>query len=60
MFCSLGPLLAATAAIQRRLARLIDIAAPQPDPPIAFDGFNELIGMADVSELEARFAVPEH
>ncbi|MGH2851859.1 MAG: isocitrate lyase/PEP mutase family protein [Solirubrobacteraceae bacterium] len=55
VFCSLSALLAATNAIQERLARLRDLGAAQPVPKLAFDGFNELIGMADVAELERRF-----
>ena len=55
VFCSLSALLAATSAIQERLARLRDLGATQPVPAVAFDDFNELIGMADVTELERRF-----
>jgi 2-methylisocitrate lyase-like PEP mutase family enzyme len=55
VFCSLSALLAATGAIQKRLARLRDLGAAQPLPAIAFDGFNDLIGMADIAELERRF-----
>jgi len=55
LFCSLATLLAATGAIQERLAKLRDIAAPQPLARLQFEGFNELIGMPEVSELEARF-----
>ncbi|HLW93936.1 MAG TPA: isocitrate lyase/PEP mutase family protein [Solirubrobacteraceae bacterium] len=56
VFCSLVALLAATHAIGERLAALRNIAAPQPVPPLAFDAFNDLIAMADVAELERRFA----
>jgi 2-methylisocitrate lyase-like PEP mutase family enzyme len=55
VFCSLSALLAATSAIQERLARLRDLDAAQPLPALAFDGFNDLIGIADVNELERRF-----
>jgi 2,3-dimethylmalate lyase len=55
LFCSLSALLAATSAISERLARLRDLGSGQPAPSLAFDQFNDLIGMADVTELERRF-----
>ncbi|HEY1777667.1 MAG TPA: isocitrate lyase/PEP mutase family protein [Solirubrobacteraceae bacterium] len=55
VFCSLATLLAATGAIQERLAALRDIAAPQPVGRVQFDEFNELIGMSDIEDLETRF-----
>jgi 2-methylisocitrate lyase-like PEP mutase family enzyme len=55
VFCSLAALLAATGAIQERLATLRDIAAPQPVGQVQFDKFNELIGMPDIEDLETRF-----
>ncbi len=56
MFSSLTALLAATGAIQARLAALHDATAPQPEPPLAFDEFNELVGLSDAQALEARVA----
>jgi hypothetical protein len=38
-----------------RLARLRDLGAPQPAGGLAFDEFNDLVGMPDISELESRF-----
>ena len=55
MFCSLAALLAATSAVQARLVRLRELAAPQPVSALAFEQFNELIGMPDVAALETRF-----
>ena len=55
VFCSLAALLAATDAMRERLRRLRDLAAPQPAGGLAFDEFNDLVGMPDVSELESRF-----
>jgi 2,3-dimethylmalate lyase len=55
MFCSLVALFAATRAMRERLAALRQITSPQPVEPLAFDEFNELIGLADVNELDARF-----
>jgi 2,3-dimethylmalate lyase len=57
MFSSLTALLAATGAIQTRLAALRDATAPQPEPPLAFDAFNEVVGLSDAQALEARVAV---
>ena len=59
LFCSLTALLAATAAVRERLTRLRDITAPQPEPELAFDEFNELVGLGDVADLETRFARTE-
>jgi methylisocitrate lyase len=59
MFSSLTALLAATGAVQERLAALLDATAPQPAPPLAFDEFNEIVGLSDVSALEARIAAEE-
>lgn len=59
VFCSLSALLAATSAIQERLRQLRDLGGPQPAGALAFDEFNELIGMPDVLRLESRFAVQE-
>jgi 2,3-dimethylmalate lyase len=56
MFSSLTALLAATGAIQERLAALRDATAPQPEPPLEFDEFNEVVGLADAQGLEARVA----
>jgi methylisocitrate lyase len=56
MFSSLTALLAATGAIQERLAALSDATAPQPEPPLAFDEFNEVVGLADAQGVEARVA----
>jgi 2,3-dimethylmalate lyase len=56
MFSSLTALLAATGAIQERLAALRDATAPQPEPPLAFDEFNEVGGLSDAQGLEARVA----
>jgi 2-methylisocitrate lyase-like PEP mutase family enzyme len=56
MFSSLTALLAATGAIQERLVALRDATAPQPEPPLAFDAFNEVVGLADAQGLEARVA----
>jgi 2,3-dimethylmalate lyase len=58
VFCSLAALLAATGAIQERLARLRDLGAEQPVGRVAFEDFNELIGMPEVSRLESQFAAP--
>jgi len=55
VFCSLATLLAATSAIQSRLATLRDLAQPQPLGEIDFDAFNELIGMPDAAALEIEF-----
>jgi 2-methylisocitrate lyase-like PEP mutase family enzyme len=55
MFCSLATLLAATSAIQTRLETLRDFTTRQPVGGLQFDQFNELIGMPDITELEARF-----
>jgi 2,3-dimethylmalate lyase len=57
MFSSLTALLAATGAVQTRLAALRDATAPRPDPPLAFDAFNEVVGLADAQALEARVSV---
>jgi hypothetical protein len=57
MFSSLTALLAATGAIQGRLAALRDVTAPQPEPPLAFDEFNEVVGLSGVQSLEARLGV---
>jgi 2-methylisocitrate lyase-like PEP mutase family enzyme len=54
MFSSLTALLAATGAVRDRLAVLRDATAPQPEPPLAFDAFNELVGLSDAQDLEAR------
>jgi 2-methylisocitrate lyase-like PEP mutase family enzyme len=59
MFSSLTALLAATGAIQVRLAALRDATAPQPAPPLAFDEFNEIVGLSAVSALEDRIAAQE-
>jgi 2,3-dimethylmalate lyase len=56
MFCSLTALLAATTAVRDRLAVLREIAGPQPEPAMAFDAFNELVGLTDVARLEERVA----
>jgi 2-methylisocitrate lyase-like PEP mutase family enzyme len=56
MFSSLTALLAATGAIQERLAALRDATALQPEPPLAFDEFNEVVGLSDAQGLEARVA----
>jgi 2-methylisocitrate lyase-like PEP mutase family enzyme len=56
MFSSLTALLAATGAIQERLAALRDATAPQPEPPLAFDEFNEVVGLSDAQALEGRVA----
>jgi 2-methylisocitrate lyase-like PEP mutase family enzyme len=56
MFSSLTALLAATGAIQERLAALRDATAPQPEPPLAFNEFNEVVGLSDAQGLEARVA----
>jgi 2-methylisocitrate lyase-like PEP mutase family enzyme len=56
MFSSLTALLAATGAIQARLAALRDATAPQPEPSLAFDEFNEVVGLSDARALEARVA----
>jgi 2,3-dimethylmalate lyase len=56
MFSSLTALLAATGAIQERLAALRDATAAQPEPPLAFDEFNEVVGLSDAQGLEARVA----
>jgi 2-methylisocitrate lyase-like PEP mutase family enzyme len=58
MFSSLTALLAATGAIQGRLAALRDATAPQPEPPLAFDEFNEVVGLGEVQRLEARLGAP--
>ncbi len=56
MFSSLTALLAATGAIRGRLAALRDATAPQPEPPLAFDEFNEIVGLSDAVALEGRVA----
>jgi 2,3-dimethylmalate lyase len=56
MFSSLTALLAATGAVRERLAGLRDATAPQPAPPLAFDEFNEVVGLADAQALEGRVA----
>src|SRR5215218_6255812 len=56
MFASLTALLAATGAIQERLGALRDATAPQPQPPLAFDAFNEVVGLSETQDLEARLA----
>jgi 2,3-dimethylmalate lyase len=56
VLCSISLLLAATGAVQERLKRLRDLGQPQPVGPLAFDEFNRLIGMPEVSLLESRFA----
>jgi 2-methylisocitrate lyase-like PEP mutase family enzyme len=56
MFCSLVALFAATRAMQERLALLRQITSRQPPEPLAFHEFNEVIGLRDVNDLEARFA----
>jgi 2,3-dimethylmalate lyase len=54
MFSSLTALLAATGAVRERLAALRDATAPQPAPPLAFDEFNEVVGLSDAQALEGR------
>ncbi|MEA2177637.1 MAG: 2,3-dimethylmalate lyase [Solirubrobacteraceae bacterium] len=56
MFSSVTTLLAATGAIQQRLAALRDATHEQPEPALAFDEFNEVVGLSDVAALEARVA----
>ena len=56
MFSSLTALLAATGAIQARLVALRDATQEQPEPPLAFEDFNEVVGLADAQALEARVA----
>jgi 2,3-dimethylmalate lyase len=56
MFSSLTALLAATGAVQERLAALRDATAPQPTPPLEFDAFNEVVGLGEAQALEARIA----
>ena len=58
MFSSLTALLAATGAVQDRLAALRDATAPQPAPALAFDEFNEVVGLGEVQRLEARLSAP--
>jgi 2-methylisocitrate lyase-like PEP mutase family enzyme len=55
VFCSRAALLAATAAIQERLAALGELGQPQPAGALAFDDFNKLIGMPEITELGTRF-----
>jgi 2-methylisocitrate lyase-like PEP mutase family enzyme len=55
VFCSLSALLAAAGAIQERLLRLRGLTLPQPVGAVAFDDFNDLIGLDDVSGLGVRF-----
>ena len=43
-------------AFKERLAALRDATAPQPEPPLAFDEFNEVVGLSDAQGLEARVA----
>jgi hypothetical protein len=52
-------LVVAPGAYDALSARLVerDLEAPQPRGALAFDRFNQLIGMPDVSRLESRFAV---
>jgi len=56
VLCSLAVLLAATDAVRVRLERLRDLGSAQPVPALDFGAFNELIGMAEVAALEARYA----
>ena len=58
MFSSLTALLAATGSVQDRLAALRDATAPQPAPALAFDEFNEVVGLGEVQRLEARLSAP--
>ena len=58
MFASLTALLAATGAVRERLAALRDATAAQPAPALAFDEFNEIVGLSDVRRLEARLTAP--
>jgi 2-methylisocitrate lyase-like PEP mutase family enzyme len=59
MFSSVTALLAATGAVRERLALLRDATAPQPEPPLAFDEFNEIVGLSAVAALEDRIAAEE-
>jgi hypothetical protein len=49
-------LLAGTAAVQQALARLRDSGTPHDDGELSFSGFTDLIGLAEIQRLEARFA----
>ena len=48
--------LAATAAVQEALARLRQDGTPHDDGALSFSGFTDLIGLAEMQRLEARFA----
>src|SRR3954451_2801534 len=56
VLCPLTALLAATAAVQQALARLRDSGTPHDDGALSFSGFTELVGLAEIQRLEARFA----
>jgi 2-methylisocitrate lyase-like PEP mutase family enzyme len=56
VLCPLTALLAATAAVQQALARLRDSGTPHDDDELSFSGFTDLIGLAEIQRLEARFA----
>ena len=57
VICPLTALLAATAAVQQSLARLRQNGTPHDDGALSFDGFTDLVGLAEMQRLEARFAV---
>jgi 2,3-dimethylmalate lyase len=56
VLCPLTALLAATAAVQQALARVRDSGTPHDDGELSFSGFTDLIGLAEIQRLEARFA----
>src|SRR3954454_2592571 len=56
VLCPLTALLAATAAVQQALARLRDSGTPHDDGALSFSGFTELVGLAGIQRLEARFS----
>ena len=56
VLCPLTALLAATAAVQQALARLRQNGTPHDDGALSFSGFTDLIGLAEMQRLEARFA----
>lgn len=55
MMCEISLLLAATSAVQERLQRIRDLGGPQITDAVAFDEFNQLIGMPGVFGLDSRF-----
>jgi carboxyvinyl-carboxyphosphonate phosphorylmutase len=56
ILCPLTALLAATGAVQQALSRLRSSGILSGDGALSFSGFTDIVGLAEIQRLEARFA----